>query len=244
MEIIENIIKWFNNNSGFTSVVIFILSVFIMWVSGLFKFLSNKPILKIELVEMKPTFGCVFDLNKKQNGFPVNKSSFVIYLHITNIGQKPCSIERIKLGYIKSDLQYKFLSKLKRQWIPEIVCKDDFKIKFNDSDRVLVLPFLKQKNLSIKNSSDTYLTVGKSVKGMVYFEQNESFGNWLPRYNKDNKTTNVKIEISDSFNNKYYKVFDIELVEPNFALEINPFFGQTEKEYFQEYFKKTETSDT
>jgi len=55
----------------------------------------------------------------------------------------------------------------------------------------------------------------------------------MPRLNKDKKTTNLKIKIKDSFNKTHRKSFNLELVEPNYALKFNPYFGQTETEYFK-----------
>jgi len=76
------------------------------------------------------------------------------------------------------------------------------------------------------------LQVGKSVNGIVYFEQGESYGDWMPRLNKDLKSTDLIIKIEDAFGGIHKKKFIIELVDFKEILKFNPYFGQTEKEYF------------
>lgn len=102
MDILKQIIKWSNENAGFISVLVFILTLLIAKASGLFSALRKKPKFRIELIENQ-SFGCIFDLKRTHKGFPVNKTSFAIYLRVTNIGNAPSSIGKIRLGYIKSD---------------------------------------------------------------------------------------------------------------------------------------------
>ncbi|MGZ2369509.1 hypothetical protein ACXR6G_06960 [Ancylomarina sp. YFZ004] len=114
-----------------------------------------------------------------------------------------------------------------------MISKEDFRIEFDNSDKIQVYPFLKQRNQNFQNNTDVFLPVGKSLNGMVYFEQREAYGNLMPRLNKDNQTTNLKIRIKDSFEKTHILRFDLKLVEPNYALKFNPLFGQTESEYFR-----------
>jgi TPP-dependent trihydroxycyclohexane-1,2-dione (THcHDO) dehydratase len=91
MDILKQIINWSNENAGFISVIVFILTLLIAKVSGLFSAIRKKPKFQIDLIEAQ-TFGCIFDLQRTHNGFPVNKTSFAIYLRVTNIGNAPSSI--------------------------------------------------------------------------------------------------------------------------------------------------------
>lgn len=225
----QDIINWANENSGFVSVVIFILTLLIAWFSGLFSFLRNKPKFKMEVIE-QCSFYSIFDLGRLHEGYPVHKSSFVLYLRITNIGRAPASIEKIKLGYLKSDFSHKFFSK--RNYVVETIAKEEFKFKFSNSEKEKVYPFLKQRNVSFNNDSDSYLPVGKSNNGIAYFEEHEAYGSWMPRINKDNETSNIKLVVFDSFGNKYQLKFNLKLVSPQQAFDYSPYFGQTEKEYF------------
>lgn len=236
MSFLEQIIRWTNENSGFLSLILFVLTLLIAWLSGLFQFLTKKPKLKIKVIE-QCTFGTTLDLKREHAGYPVTKTAFAIYLEITNIGNAPTSIGKIKLGYIKSDFTPKFLSR--RNWINEVIAKDDFNITFGDSEKVKVYPFLKQRNSKYQNDIDTYLPIGRTTNGIVYFEQMEAYGSWMPRLNKDGHTTNLKIKVEDSFDNSHTKTFNLKLVEADTAFKFNPFFGQTEKEYF----KVTETKE-
>jgi len=230
MEIINFIIKWTNQNSGFVSVLLFIITLLLAWISGFFKLLVNKPKFKIDLID-QCSFCCVFNFDEKHKDLPTHKTSFVLYVKITNIGKAPSSIGDIKLGYYKSEFLYKIFSK--RNWLFETIIKEDFKIPFRNSESLKVFPFLKQKNQLIANESDTYLSIGKQNNGIIYFEEEEAYGSWIPRKNKDGKTTDVKIEIEDMFGKKHSKKIKIKFIEPKEALKYNSYFGQTYKEYFK-----------
>lgn len=231
MDQIKEFIKWTNENSGFVSIILFVITFLIAWISGFFKFLTNKPKFKIEIIE-QCSFCCVFDLNEKFKNLPVHKSAFVIYLRITNVGKAASSIGKIKLGYYKSDLKKKFFSK--RNWLNEAMVKDDFQFPFENSDKVKVYPFLKQRSEIMPSENDTYLLVGKQTNGIIYFEEQEAYGNWMPRQNEDGITTDIQILIEDMFEKKYKKNYKLKFNLPETALKYNKYFGQTYKEYFKE----------
>lgn len=233
-ELLTNIIDWTNKNSGFLGLLLFILTLLISWISGLFKYIKKRPKFKIRIIE-NATFGCIIDLNKIHNDLPVNKTAFAIYLEVTNIGNAPSSIGKINLGYLLSDMRPKW--RTSRNWIVETFSKSDFRVEFKDSDIVKGFPFLKQAN-ELHGKVDTYLEVGKSANGIVYFEQSEAYGSWMPRLNKDLKTTDLVIKIEDAFGKSHKKKFAIELVDPNYSLKFSPYFGQTQKEYFIKKEKK------
>lgn len=228
---IEKVIFWSNENSGFISIVLFVFTFLIAWISGLFKALRNNAEFKIELID-QCSFCCVFDLNQTYENLPVHKTAFVVYLKITNIGRASSSLGKIKLGYLKSDFTHRLFSK--RNWVKELIAKEDFKASFTDSEIIKVYPFLKQRNQLYANDSDTFLQVGKQINGIAYFEENEAFGSWMPRQNENTKTTNVKIVIYDAFGKTHSKNFDLKFIEPSEAFKHNNYFGQTLKEYFKD----------
>jgi hypothetical protein len=222
------IIKWTNDNSGFLGLLIFIFSLLLGWITGLFNYFIKKPKFKIRIIE-GATFGSIIELNKTFQDLPVNKTAIAVYLEITNIGNAPSSIGLIELGYLLSDFRPKWLTS--RNWIPETFSKADFSLKFNDSNIVKGFPNLKQANMSSENT-DTYLEIGKSANGMVYFEQNESYGNFMPRLNNDSETTDLIIKVRDAFDRIHKKRFTLKIVDPTISLQFNPYFGQTQYEYF------------
>lgn len=227
-KLLTDIIDWTNKNSGFLGLLLFVLTLIISWISGLFKFIKKRPKFKIRIIE-NATFGSIIDLNTTHHDLPVHKTAFAIYIEVTNVGNAPSSIGKINLGYLLSDMKSKW--RTSRNWIVETISKSDFKVEFKNSDKVRGFPFLKQAN-EIQGKVDTYLQVGKSANGIVYFEQSESYGSWMPRLNKDLKTTDLEIKIEDAFGGIHKKKFTLELVDPNYILKFSPYFGQTEKEYF------------
>jgi hypothetical protein len=222
---VNDIIKLTNDNSGFISVLIFALSLLIAWVGGLFSELRKRPKFRIEIIR-QCTFGTTFDLKKEFKGLPVTKTAIVMYFKITNVGKAPSSIGEIRVGYRKSDLNFGIFSR--RNWINEWIAIDDFRMSLGNGDHTKVFPFLKQRNKLYPNQSDTFLEIGKTQNGVVYFEQEEAFGSWMPRINNDNKTINIQVEIKDAFGNHHYKTVDIDYVNSDYAFKFNPRFGQTE----------------
>ena len=226
---IKEIVNWTNTNSGFLGLILFIFTILLGWISGLFRYLRKRPKFKIRIIEQS-TFGCIIDLNRTYENLPVHKTAFAIYLEVTNIGNAPSSIGKITLGYLLSDLKPKW--RTSRNWIHETIAKGDFTVEFHESDLIKVYPFLKQKNGLFDNNTNTFLEIGKSVNGIVYFEESEAYGSFMPRLNNDLKTTDLIIKIKDSFDKTHKKKFTINLVDPDYTLKANPYFGQTQHEYF------------
>lgn len=227
--LLKHLSEWCNQNDGFLSVLIFLLTILIGWISGLFKFIRKRPNFKIEVIDGM-TFGCTIDLNKTYEGFPVHKTAFSIYLKITNTGNAPSSIGDIYLGYKRNDLSPSWRQKW--NWIRETISKSDFLMNFEDSEQVKGFPFLKQKNRFFENDTNLYLEVGKSVNGISYFEEQEAFGSWMPRPNKDQLSTDIRLKVLDAFGRKHRQKLRIKVIDSNEALKTNPYFGQTYKEYF------------
>lgn len=236
--LIENIINWCNQNSGFLGVIIFLVSLVIGWLSGFFRMLRKRPNIKIKTIE-GPTFYSTIFLDKTYNGLPVHKTAFVIYLELTNKGNAPSSIGQIKLGYRPDNSS--FIWKIKFKWIYETVLKSQLIAQFKDSELVKGFPFLKQKSDIHSNNAETFLDVGRIANGIIYFEEHETYGNWTPRLNKDKDSTNIKIKVKDAYGRNHIKKLKIKYLKPEKALEMSPYFGQTYEEYFIP--KATKTND-
>jgi len=78
ISIIDDFIQWANANSGFISVLLFVLTMILGWLSGVFRSLLRKPKFRIEVLK-QATFGSVFYLkNKNYNGYAMHKTAFAI----------------------------------------------------------------------------------------------------------------------------------------------------------------------
>ena len=75
------------------------------------------------------------------------------------------------------------------------------------------------------NKPDTFLEVGKSVSGVVYFEQAESWGGFQPRIT-DNQVS-IVISVVDIFNKSYYLKTKLPVITLEEARKYNPSFGTT-----------------
>jgi hypothetical protein len=227
--VISDIADWCNQNSGFLTAIIFVVTLIIGWISGFFKLIRKRPKFKIRTIEGATFYSTIY-LDKTYEGHPVHKTAFVLYIEITNTGNAPSSIGQIKIGYLPDNKTP--IWRAKRNWIYETILKSQLISKFKDSELVKGYPFLKQKSDMYSDATDTFLDIGKIANGIAYFEERETFGNWTPRLNKDKESTNVKIEIKDAFGQNHTQKIKIKRVEPSKALEMSPYFGQTYVEYF------------
>lgn len=231
---IENTITWTNENSGFLTLVLFVATLIIGWISGLFKAMRRRPVLDIE-VKRGPTFCASFDTGRVYNGYQTHRTALALYLSITNTGNAPTDIKEIHVGY-KSQM-YKL--PFRWFWLKELtVCKSDFVASLGRDDKVF--PFLIQKNQLTNNVAETYLLEGKSCSGIVYFEQEESFGAAVP------KTTNhklkVKIRIYDVFGNSYSTKAVINKVTLQAARDVCEKFGTTRESLTEPEPKEPDTA--
>jgi len=86
-------------------------------------------------------------------------------------------------------------------------------------------PFLFQRSGISQSSADTYLEVGKSTNGVVYFEQQDSFGGCFPLV-LEGKVP-MKVKLIDAFGKSYTRKFMVPSVGLSEARVYNPTFGQT-----------------
>lgn len=222
IEKIKYIIDLANDNPSVVSILIFILTLLIGWSTGIFRALMNKPKLKATIID-KCTFYAINYIDKEVDGMPVYHFAFCIYLRVNNIGYAPTDIVDARLQYQRNDYNKK--RKRGKNWIKGLLNKGNFELDMGHG-KVARIPYLKQKD-PVLGQSDTYLEVGKSTNGILYFEEEQSYGNFYPRPNNDKKSTDVVIELIDSFGEKYKSKHTIQQITYKDALSINEFFAKT-----------------
>lgn len=218
---------YLNANQGVLALLIFLFGMAVTVVSIVVKYFNNKPKFKITTIE-GPTFTCTFETGNVFNGHQAHITAVALYLDIKNVGKLPCGIDKIFIGYKWNIipfsfnwLKYRFLGWF---WLKEqVIALDDFQVKIGD--KIKVYPFLTQLNTLSPAKVEKYIEVGKGISGVVYFEQQESWGAMSPVVN--NKITKIKICIVDSFGKKHKKILKIPVVQLNEAFKYNPSFGMT-----------------
>lgn len=219
MNALNEIIKWCNENSGFVSLLIFAATLFLGWISGFFKSIIRKPIFKIRIIP-GPTLCTTFPVDMQYNGHQVHRTAISVYLNVSNIGTSPASIEKIWVGYHWKSIKYFFTW----FWLKEqMVTIEDFQYDFGEN--VKVYPSLMQGTAITMSRVDTYLQVGKSVTGVVYFEQDNSWGACFPAQ-KEGKAK-FCIKIIDTFGGQHKTIFNAQVMELKDAKKYNPSFGET-----------------
>jgi hypothetical protein len=224
--IFKSAFKWFNDNQGVVSVAIFLFTIGIGWTSGIFSALRRKPKFKITLIP-GPTFCCTYPVGKKYGDFDVHRTGMALYLIIANIGSAPSSIENISIGYhwhIKPFSLLWFKYRLGWFWLCEqTAVLADF--QSNIGDHIKIYPFLIQKSILSGESAETFLEVGQSTSGVVYFEQGDSWGGCFPTIQRNSIL--LKIRVRDVFSNCHCSKFSVPVVSFEAARKYNPSFGKT-----------------
>jgi hypothetical protein len=216
-----------NNNQGVVSALIFIITMLFGWISGIFSALRRKPKFKISAIP-GPTFCCTFPIGQKHGDFDVHRTGFALYLHVSNVGSSPSSIDNISRAYHWN------LKPFSMQWLrytvgwfwitDQAVALSDFQVLIGDNTKVY--PFLTQKSsLSIHAGPETFLESGRSTNGVVYFEQLDSWGGCFPRVR--NNSVRLKIAVRDVFGKEHYAKVVIPAVSLEEARKYNPTFGKT-----------------
>lgn len=218
--------KWANNNSGFLGLLVFLVTVVLGWVSGVFSALRRKPKLAIEILE-GPTFCASFDTGRSYKGNLTHRTAISAYIAITNLGSAPTDVKSVQIAY-KSQLHK---NPFKWFWLTKnTVAKSDFIMPLGDG--LKAFPFLIQRNQTMECSNDTYLLEGKRCSGVVYFEQDESWGNCLPKIN-DNKML-IKVRIIDVFGSSYSTKGIINKVTLSAAKRVCEKFGETRESLIEQ----------
>ncbi len=223
----REIIDWINTNSGFVSVLIFLITLLLGWVSGIFQALRRKPKFKIEVIP-GPTMCSTFYTRNKHNEYDAHRTAISIYLKITNIGNAPSDIAKIEVGYHWSIKGYS-LDWLKFHigwdWLRQpTVVKEDFHTAL-DSDNTKYFPFLLQHSTIAPETTKTYLDIGMKTEGIVYFEGAEQWGGAFP-YVKNNQTK-LKIRVYDTFSGAHEIIKSVPCVDIIDAKKYCSQFGET-----------------
>jgi hypothetical protein len=218
--------KWLNDNQGVVAIALFVATIGFGWLSGIFSALRRKPKLKLSLID-GPTFCCTYYIGKRYGEFEVHRTGVALYLAVANIGSAAASIKRIWVGY------HWHLHPFSTQWLrytlgwywlkTQSIALEDFQVRIGDGTKVY--PFLMQKSFLSPGESKTYLQVGESTNGVVYFEQSDSYGGCFPTVR--NGRVAIKVRIQDIFGRKYTAKFKIDSVDIDQARKYNPSFGKT-----------------
>jgi hypothetical protein len=217
---------WLNENQGVVGVVLFVVTALLGWSSGIFRALRQKPSFAIRIIE-GPTFACTFGIAKQHGNYQVHRTGIVLYLDIANVGSSPSSIREINVAY------HWALAPFSKLWLKyalgwfwlrfQTVCIDDFQVEIGD--RTKFYPFLTQRSSTSGASADTYLDIGKSAVGIVYFEQPDSWGGCFPV--SIASKVKVKVAVEDAFGRWHSNKFWIPKLTLAEAKKFNPSFGQT-----------------
>jgi hypothetical protein len=221
-----DVAKWLNDNQGVLSLLTFLLTIFIAWITGLFSALRRRPKLRIAILE-GPTLCSTFPTGEKHEGFEVHRTGIALYLKISNVGSAPTSIDNVKLGYHWHVRPFTFVwLKYRVFWFwlqnPAITI-EDFQVKIGEN--IKFYPSLFQRSSISGQSGDTYLRIGQSVNGVIYFEQSESWGGFYP-YPRNGRTK-VRVAVVDAFKQSHKKTFWVPVVSLEEAKKYNPSFGIT-----------------
>ena len=226
MAIYTELTSWLNNNQGVLTLSIFLATILLGWVSGIFSALRRKPKFAHRVID-GPTFACTFPTGKNRGQFEVHRTCIALYLSVSNVGSSPSSLEALSVGYHWNLKPFSLLW-LKHSigwfWLnQQAVALEDFQARIGESTKVY--PFLFQNTSLGFNKTETYLNVGQSTNGVVYFEQPDSWGGCFPRANKEE--VEVKVKLADTFGRIHTKKFRIPMVSLEYARKYNPSFGKT-----------------
>jgi hypothetical protein len=222
----SQVAKWLNNNQGVVGVAIFIVTLLLGWITGIFSSLRRRPNLKLSLID-GPTFCCNFEIGKTHGEYQIHRTAFALYLRVANIGSASTSIEQVSVGY-RCNLRPFSILWLKhtvgRLWLHEQTAAiHDFQVKLGEN--IKFFPFLTQRSIISGHASETFLSPGQVTTGVVYFEQSDSWGGFMPR--TKNSHVDIKISIRDAFGLRHVTRRKIPTVTLEEARRFNPSFGKT-----------------
>jgi hypothetical protein len=226
IELFSGLLNWLNANEGVISVAIFLISLFLGWISGVFTSLRRKPKLRIELIP-GPTFCCTFLTGEKNRNFDVHRTAIALYLNVANVGSAPTSIKNISIGYHWHIRPFSLIWLRYRIfwfWLhDQTAILEDFQVMIGDS--IKFYPSLFQRSIISGDKPDTYLEIGRSVNGVVYFEQTESWGGCFP--SPRHGRAKIVVALNDVFGTKHKKRSWVPIVELEVAKKYNPSLGET-----------------
>lgn len=217
---------WLNANQGVVGVGLFLATILLGWLSGIFAALRHKPKFRISTIE-GPTFVCTYGTGEKKDDFDVHRTGIALYLHISNVGSAAASIDNISVGYHWHIKPFGWLWwKYRIGWFwlhNQAVALEDFQVKIGEDTKFY--PFMTQRSSISGHTADAYLEVGRSTNGVVYFEQEDSFGACFP--SADNGRVKMRVGITDSFGQRHMSTLSVPRVAIAEAQRFNPSFGLT-----------------
>jgi len=225
-EIYTQASKWSNDNQGVVSLAIFVVTLALGWVSGIFSALRRKPKFRLGLID-GPTFCCTYQVGKEYQNHEVHRTGIALYLSVANTGSAASSIMNVSVGY------HWHLKPFSFQWLrysigwfwltKQATSLADFQVSIGGN--IKVYPFLLQRNNLSPGKAKTFLQVGQSTNGVLYFEQEDSWGGCFPSPKNDFVT--IKVCVEDVFQTKHKAKFRIPFVPMEYARKYNPSFGTT-----------------
>jgi len=220
---------WMNTNQGVLTFLVFIVTMTFGWISGIFSALRQQPKLSVSLID-GPTFSCTFPTGRKHGDYEVHQTGIALYLHISNYGSAPTGIAAVELGYHwhLKPFSHNWL-KYRMGWfwlVNQSVVLTDFQVAIGDS--IKVFPFLTQLNHLSRSRPKTYLRIGEATNGVVYFEQQASWGGCFP--SPSHGFTKIKLRLRDSHGRQYVSKHKIPVKNLDDAFKYNLRFGETHRE--------------
>jgi hypothetical protein len=89
----------------------------------------------------------------------------------------------------------------------------------------VIYPFLIQQSSVSAVRQETFLEHGRSTNGVIYFEQDDSWGGAFPTAR--NNSVRLKIKITDVFGKQHCTKLTVPAVSLADARKYNPAFGST-----------------
>jgi hypothetical protein len=136
-------------------------------------------------------------------------------------------IEQISVGYhwnIKPISWLWLKYSIGWHWLKNpTVALSDFQVQVGEN--VKFYPFFLQKSIISGPQAETFLEPGRSSSGVVYIEQEDSWGGCFPK--SHNGIVLLKVSVTDIRGKKYRRKLKIPSVELAEAKKYNPEFGRT-----------------
>lgn len=217
------LVDWANNNAGFLGLLIFIVTLLLGWLSGIFGALRRRAKLRVDLIS-GPTFCSTFPTGRAHEGLQTHHTAISLYLEIVNVGSADTTVAAIHVGYHPH--MRALIWRVKRLWLrDQITALGDFRVTLGEN--VKVYPFLFQRNYLIPGPNDsTFVPVGGRAGGICYWEQPESWGGFFPVADSGGRV-HLKVRVIDIYRRKFKRIFKIRMVSLEEARLYHPEFGTT-----------------
>lgn len=219
----EGFRTWTNENQGLLSVALFLVAALFGWISGIFSGLRKKPSFKMRLLS-GPNFCCTYPTGQKYGERELHRTAIALYLSVANVGSAAATIQRVSIGYRPGVTILRWLRRWR--WLPHpVVALEDFRAMIGDNAKLF--PFLFQMSFISMADPDTYLRVGDSKHGVVYFEDMaDGWGAARPIV-RDNGHIDVKVQVIDVFGRAHRAKFPIPVLPLEEARRFSPAIGRT-----------------